>query len=67
MMRSVEERFGKPLSVLLIDAYKDGGLLEICARFSISKGTAYYWLLHEGIRLESVALRQDEFVEVKRK
>lgn len=68
LMRQVEAKWHMPLDELLVRTFNEtGGFIEAAEKLEVKKGTLCYWLLHEGIRLETTALRRDEVITIKRK
>lgn len=66
LMKSVEERYQRPLERLLAEMYNEKGLPGMAQEMGISKGTIWYWLLKFGINVRRVAVAPDETLEVRK-
>lgn len=66
LMRSVEERYNRPLEVLLPEMYNQMGLPAMADEMGINKGTLWYWLLKFGVNVRRVALAPGEVLEVRK-
>lgn len=64
LMKSVEDRYGRPLERLLADMYNEKGLPGMADEMGVSKATLWYWLLRFGISVRRVALAPGEQLEV---
>lgn len=66
-IRLIEEKYHRPIEKLLREMYNEEkkGLPTIALELGVSRSTVYYWLLRYGFKLERMALRQDETLEVK--
>ncbi len=67
LMRSVEEKYQRPLEKLLPDMYNERGLPAMAEELGISKGTLWYWLLKFGISIQRIAVAADEDVQVHKR
>lgn len=65
LMRSVEEKYKRPLEKLLPEMYNEKGLPGMAEELQISKGTLWYWMLKFGIHVRRVAIAPGESLEVK--
>ena len=65
-MRGVERKLRRPLEDVLPEMVNEYGLSETAERLKLSKATLSYWLLKFQIRVERVALRPGEEIEIKR-
>ena len=50
----------------LADAYNKQGLTEASKKLGIGKGTFYYWMLACGVRITTVAVRDNEKIVIRR-
>ena len=66
LMRSVEERYNRPLEALLPEMYNQMGLPAMSDEMGINKGTLWYWLLKFGVNVRRVALAPGEVLEVRK-
>lgn len=65
-MQTVERKYRRSLEDLLPEMVNEYGLSETAERLGLSKATLGYWLLKFQIRVERVALRPNEEIEIKR-
>ena len=65
-MRTVEERFNRPLERLLPEMGNERGLTDTAVALGISNSVLGYWLLKLGITMRRVALAPGETLEIKR-
>ncbi len=65
-MLVVEERFHRPLELILPEMVTEHGLSASAEQLGVSKATLGYWLLKLGINVRRVALSPGESLEVKR-
>jgi hypothetical protein len=65
-MRSVEERYGRPLDRLLVEMVNEKGLSATAEEMGVSKATIGYWLLKLGLSTQRVVLAPGESLEIKR-
>ena len=56
LIARVEKVYGKPLKEILIEKYNAIGLPAMAEEFGVSKSTAWYWLLREGIYVKREAV-----------
>ncbi len=66
LMRSVEDRYKRPLEQLLPEMYNDMGLPAMAEEMGVNKGTLWYWLLKFGVSVRRVALAPGEMLEVRK-
>ena len=66
LLRTVEERFNRPLERLLPEMVNERGLTDTAAALGISNSVLGYWLLKLGITMRRVALAPGETLEIKR-
>ncbi len=66
LMLAVEERFHRPLELILPEMVTENGLSASAGELGVSKATLGYWLLKLGINVRRVALAPGESLEVKR-
>ena len=66
LMRTVEERFNRPLERLLPEMVNERGLTDTAVALGISNSVLGYWLLKLGITMRRVALAPGETLEIKR-
>ena len=66
LMRSVEERYQRPLEELLPEMYNNMGLPAMADETGVNKGTLWYWLLKFGVNVRRVALAPGEVLEVRK-
>ena len=66
LMRTVEERFNRPLERLLPEMVNERGLTDTATALGISNSVLGYWLLKLGITMRRVALAPGETLEIKR-
>lgn len=65
-MTSVEKKYKRQLEDLLPEMVNEFGLSNTADRLGLSKATLGYWLLKFQIRVERVALKPGEEIEIKR-
>jgi hypothetical protein len=65
-MIAVEERFQRPLEVMLPPLVTENGLSATADELGVSKATLGYWLLKLGINVQRIALAPGETIEVKK-
>ena len=65
-MLNVEKKFKRQLEDLLPEMVNESGLSATANRLGLSKATVGYWLLKFQIRVERVALKPGEEIEIKR-
>ncbi len=65
-MKAVEKKNRRDLEDLLPEMVNEFGMSDTATRLGLSKATLGYWLLKFQIRVERVALRPDEEIEIKR-
>ena len=65
-MRGVERKLRRSLEDVLPEMVNEYGLSETAERLNLSKATLSYWLLKFQIRVERVALKPGEEIEIKR-
>ena len=65
-MLGVERRHRRPLEDLLPDMVNSHGMSETARRLNLSKATLGYWLLKFQIRVERIALRPNERINIER-
>ena len=65
-MMAVEEMFHQPLEKMLPEMVTEQGLSSTADELGVSKATLGYWLLKFQIRVERVALKPGEEIEIKR-
>ncbi len=66
LMRTVEDRFNRPLERLLPEMVNERGLTDTAVALGISNSVLGYWLLKLGITMRRVALAPGETLEIKR-
>ena len=66
LMRTVEDRFNRPLVRLLPEMVNERGLTDTAVALGISNSVLGYWLLKLGITMRRVALAPGETLEIKR-
>jgi hypothetical protein len=66
LMRSIEEKFQRPLEKLVPELVNQHGLSHAAGEMGVSTATLSYWMLKLGIRYRRVALTAQETIEVKR-
>ena len=66
LMRTVEDRFNRPLERLLPEMVNERGLTDTAVALGISNSVLGYWLLKLGITMRRVALTPGETLEIKR-
>lgn len=66
LMRSVEEKHGRPLEHLVPDLVNEMGMSRAAAQLGVSPATLGYWMLKMGIQYRRVALADGETIEVRR-
>ena len=66
LMRTVEDRFNRPLERLLPEMVNERGLTDTAVALGISNSVLGYWLLKLGITMRRVALAPGEPLEIKR-
>ncbi len=65
-MQAVERKYRRSLEDLLPEMVNEYGMSETADRLGLGKATLGYWLLKFQIRVERVALRPNEEIEIKR-
>ncbi len=66
LMRSVEEKQGRPLETLVPDLVNQLGMSRAATQLGVSPATLGYWMLKMGIQYRRVALADGETIEVRR-
>ncbi len=66
LMRSVEEKQGRPLENLVPDLVNQLGMSRAATQLGVSPATLGYWMLKMGIQYRRVALADGETIEVRR-
>ena len=66
LMRTVEDRFNRPLERLLPEMVNERGLTDTAVALGISNSVLGYWLLKLGITMRRVARAPGETLEIKR-
>ena len=66
LMRSVEEKQGRPLENLVPDLVNQLGMSRAANQLGVSPATLGYWMLKMGIQYRRVALADGETIEVRR-
>ena len=64
-MLAVEKRQHRQLEELLPEMVNRLGLTGAAKELRLSKATLGYWLLKLQIRVERIALRPDEYIEIR--
>jgi len=65
-MRAIERKHRRELEELLPEMVNEFGLSETADQLGISKSNLGYWLLKFQIRVERVALKPGEEIEIRR-
>lgn len=66
LMRSVEEKQGRPLEHLVPELVNQIGMSRAAQQLGVSPATLGYWMLKMGIQYRRVALADGESIEVRR-
>ncbi len=66
LMKSIEDRYHRPLEKLLPEMYNEKGLPSMAEELAVSRSTLWYWLLKFGVSVRRIALSSDETLEVKK-
>lgn len=66
LMKSIEDRYRRPLENLLPEMYNEKGLPTMAEELGVSRSTLWYWLLKYGVSVRRIALSPGETLEVKK-
>ena len=66
LMRSVEEKQGRSLELLVPELVNQIGMSRAASQLGVSPATLGYWMLKMGIQYRRVALADGESIEVRR-
>ena len=66
LMRTVSERYQRPLEKMLPEMMNEKGLSGTADELGISNATLAYWMLKLGLNTRRVTLAQGESLEIKR-
>jgi len=67
LMKQVAAKYdGRPIVDIIVEGINNNGLSETAAQLGISKASLGYWILKLGIRVQRIALKPNERIEIVR-